>query len=86
MKYLGNFSAVEPAYSRSMFCYDCEVTWIGCWDNFQCPICGEGELPSSDLDSLLLPIKASTRSTEAEARYEGRKDCDNHTNATQAAG
>ena len=45
-QFLGNLSAVDPAYSRSMECHDCEVRWIGCWDNFQCPKCGEGELPT----------------------------------------
>ena len=44
-RYLGNFSAVDPAYSRGMSCSDCKVEWIGCWDNFMCPECGEGELP-----------------------------------------
>jgi len=44
-EYLGNFSAVDPAYSRGMVCFDCKVKWTGCWDNFQCPKCGEGELP-----------------------------------------
>lgn len=51
-KFLGNFSAVEPVYSRLMYCDGCEVEWIGCWDNFMCPICGEGDLPSSDVDIL----------------------------------
>jgi len=53
VKYLGNFSAVDPAYSRHMECYDCDVSWTGCWDNFQCPICGDGELPSNELKSVL---------------------------------
>lgn len=44
-KFVGNFSAVDPAYSRDMRCDKCKVRWIGCWDNFQCPKCGEGELP-----------------------------------------
>jgi hypothetical protein len=48
-EYLGNFSATDPAYSRGMSCDKCEVSWTGCWDNFQCPKCGEGELPSSEL-------------------------------------
>jgi len=42
----GNFSAVDPVYSKRMYCDDCMVTWVGCWDNFQCPECGEGELPA----------------------------------------
>ena len=47
-KYLGNYSAVEPAYSRDMYCDDCRVRWTGCWDNFMCPQCGKGELPSCE--------------------------------------
>ena len=42
-KYLGNFSATEPWHSRHMLCSDCMASWIGCWDNFQCPQCGEGD-------------------------------------------
>ena len=56
MKYLGNFSAVDPAYSRHMECWDCMVSWTGCWDNFQCPKCGEGELPSSDLNKTIATL------------------------------
>lgn len=48
-KYLGNFSAVDPAYTRLMFCYECDVNWHGCWDNFQCPLCGKGNLPNNDI-------------------------------------
>lgn len=48
--YLGDFSATPPEHSRHMECYDCGVTWTGCWDNFQCPKCGEGELPSSEIN------------------------------------
>lgn len=44
-KYLGNFSATPPEHSRAMSCDDCRVEWVGCWDNFQCPQCGRGELP-----------------------------------------
>jgi len=50
--YVGNLSAVDPVYSRRMVCHDCRVSWTGCWDTFQCPICGEGELPTADLDNL----------------------------------
>lgn len=49
VKYLGNFSAVDPVYSRAMYCAKCNVSWTGCWDNFQCPQCGEGELPTNEL-------------------------------------
>jgi hypothetical protein len=44
--YLGNFSATEPWYDLWMCCDDCKVSWMGCWDNFMCPKCGEGELPT----------------------------------------
>jgi hypothetical protein len=47
MKYFGNFSAVEPVYSRHMECHDCDVSWTGCWDNFQCPKCDNGDLPNN---------------------------------------
>lgn len=49
-KYLGNFSAVDPQYSVGMTCHDCMVEWTGCWDNFECPKCGKGELPNNNLD------------------------------------
>lgn len=44
-KYLGNYSANGPEHSRLMCCDKCEVSWTGCWDNFMCPKCGEGEIP-----------------------------------------
>ena len=50
VRHLGNFSAVEPVHSRLMFCSECNVDWVGCWDNFMCPECGEGELPSSEIN------------------------------------
>lgn len=53
-KYLGDLSAVDPPYVRHMECHDCKVSWGGCWDNFQCPKCGEGELPSNDISALKL--------------------------------
>ncbi len=45
-EYLGNFAACEPWAAQGMSCDDCKVSWTGCWDNFQCPKCGNGELPS----------------------------------------
>jgi ATP-dependent protease ClpP protease subunit len=48
-EYLGDFSAAPPWASRAMDCHKCKVSWTGCWDNFQCPRCGEGELPSADM-------------------------------------
>lgn len=53
-KYLGDFSATPVWHTRHMECHDCKVSWGGCWDNFQCPKCGQGDLPSSDTDSLSL--------------------------------
>lgn len=47
-KDLGYLSAVQPWQSVPMYCDDCKVEWVGCWDNFACPICGDGELPSFD--------------------------------------
>jgi hypothetical protein len=44
----GDLSAVDPPNRVSMQCDSCRVRWQGCWDNFQCPECGEGQLPNSD--------------------------------------
>jgi hypothetical protein len=49
--YLGNFAACEPWAARGMSCDECKVSWTGCWDNFQCPQCGNGDLPWCD-DSI----------------------------------
>lgn len=43
--HIGDYSAVEPWHRVFMSCGHCKVTWDGCWDNYQCPRCGEGELP-----------------------------------------
>jgi hypothetical protein len=53
MKYLGNFSATDPVYSKHMECNDCNVSWTGCWDNFECPECGKGELPNNEKSNLI---------------------------------
>ena len=45
----GDLSAVEPPYRIHMRCEACRTKWYGCWDNFQCPECGEGELPRAQL-------------------------------------
>jgi len=53
-KYLGDFSATPPWHSRQMSCDECEVEWTGCWDNFQCPKCGEGDIPTyKSLEEIL---------------------------------
>ncbi len=44
-RYLGDLSSTPPWHSRAMSCDTCRVSWTGCWDNFQCPQCGMGELP-----------------------------------------
>ncbi len=45
--YMGNYSAAEmPGASRLMGCHECKVEWTGCWDNFECPKCGRGEIPT----------------------------------------
>ena len=47
-RYLGNFAACEAWAAIGMQCDECNVSWIGCWDNFECPICRRGELPNAD--------------------------------------
>lgn len=49
---LGNLSSVEPPYRRAMACDDCRVRWDGCADAFECPECGQGELPGFQLKDL----------------------------------
>lgn len=48
-EYLGDFSATPTGRSVYLICHDCGVSWTGCWDNFQCPKCGKGDLPTSEL-------------------------------------
>lgn len=36
---------IQAWHSRSLNCHDCKVTWLGCWDNFKCSRCGNGEIP-----------------------------------------
>jgi hypothetical protein len=47
-EHLGDLSATPPWHSRHMTCEPCRVSWTGCWDNFQCPRCAKGELPTHD--------------------------------------
>jgi hypothetical protein len=47
-EHLGNFAACEPWAAQGMSCDDCKVSWTGCWDNFQCPKCGKGDLPTCE--------------------------------------
>ena len=69
-RYLGNYSAVDPAYSRGMSCDDCRVSWTGCWDNFQCPICGRGELPSCEVIQLPVIQKRITQPENKDLRRD----------------
>lgn len=52
-RFLGDLSAVDPVYARLMVCQPCNVSWRGCWDAFECPECGQGELPSSSVDAAI---------------------------------
>lgn len=54
--YLGNFSACEPWAAVGMSCDKCRVSWTGCWDNYQCPKCGDGDLPWNACDSVEQPF------------------------------
>ena len=47
-KYMGNFAACEPWAAVYMECHDCRVSWNGCWDNFECPVCRRGDLPNQN--------------------------------------
>lgn len=49
-EYIGDYSAAPPWHSRLIHCHDCMISFTGCWDNFQCPKCGKGETPSSDIN------------------------------------
>lgn len=60
--YLGDFSATPPWHSRHMTCTSCNVSWTGCWDSFQCPRCGEGDLPCSELERLFEQSPAGEQS------------------------
>ena len=53
---LGDLSAVDPVYSRTMYCDACMVRWLGCWDAFECPQCGQGELPSCDVSRFAVTL------------------------------
>jgi hypothetical protein len=70
-KYLGNFAACEPWAAQGMSCDDCSVSWTGCWDNFQCPKCGNGELPNCNFPELKPDLTASKRSIHGEGEENG---------------
>jgi hypothetical protein len=43
MKYLGDFSATPPWFSMHLQCYKCNVSWTGCQDAMECPICHDAD-------------------------------------------
>lgn len=43
-KYIGNYSAAPAERSQLMYCEDCKVSFTGCWDNSECPLCHENKL------------------------------------------
>jgi hypothetical protein len=45
----GDLSAVDPAYRRAMRCEACRIVWGGCADAFECPACGVGEPPRTEV-------------------------------------
>ncbi len=63
-EHLGDLSATPPWHSRHMTCEPCRVSWTGCWDNFQCPRCGQGELPEHDV-----PYNEAERMTPTEVYF-----------------
>lgn len=69
MQYLGDLSAVDPVYTRRMTCEHCNVSWDGCWDAFECPQCGDGELPNSDL-SLKVDLNTTYLLENLRAVYD----------------
>ena len=69
----GDLSAVEPPYQVAMTCERCRTKWLGCWDNFQCPECGDGELPGAALEAAMgkLGIAGGEFLLQARATIEG---------------
>lgn len=61
-KNYGYLAAVDPQYSIFMKCENCKTKWTGCWDEFQCPECEDGELPSFDLNNIYKELNESTKS------------------------
>lgn len=42
-KFLGNFNAAVDWAAVTLYCDPCRVSWIGCWDNAACPVCGNSD-------------------------------------------
>ena len=55
----GDLSAVDIIYQVSMYCEKCNVRWYGCWDNYECPECFTGDLPTCDLDEIIAKLKCN---------------------------
>jgi len=64
----GDLSAVEPWHRVAMRCHACKTKWLGCWDNFQCPECGRGELPGAAPLAPITPssVKIGVKADESE--------------------
>jgi hypothetical protein len=39
-KYLGSMNQMQDSFGRLMNCNNCNVSWVGCWDNHECIYCG----------------------------------------------
>ena len=74
-RYLGNFAACEPWTAVYMQCDDCDVSWVGCWDNFECPICRKGELPSATDHRIVLCENCQSEGRLYRGQYEDERDC-----------
>jgi hypothetical protein len=59
------------------------VSWMGCWDNFQCSCCGEGELPGGKYLACDVTVRASMKA--AAKRKTGKKNEDKKSGKKKAA-
>lgn len=76
-EYLGDYSSTPPWHSRAMSCDECRVSWTGCWDNFQCPKCGMGDLPGFGGTSMTLDEMKELHEamlSEADEKEDGQPD------------
>lgn len=72
-EYLGNFSAAPPWHSVLMTCDACDVSWTGCWDNFECPRCGSGELPWMEPTATTQDTPAASTTTPSQEQGAMRR-------------
>jgi predicted RNA-binding Zn-ribbon protein involved in translation (DUF1610 family) len=50
--YYGNISAASPERSISLNCEICGITWTGCQDQYECPMCGNSKAWREYMDSF----------------------------------